>query len=71
MSSTLARRVLFYCLLLLAAILMWELTVQAQMITTTTHTTDGKTPAGLQPGSPVGSYPLSREEMLWQWIVFK
>lgn len=27
--------------------------------TTTTSVTDGRTPSGLQPGSPVGSYPLS------------
>jgi len=30
-----------------------------QIVTTTTSVTDGRTPAALQPGSPVGSYPLS------------
>ena len=35
--------------------LAWSLTVQGQ----TTSSYDGKTPSGLAPGAPAGSYPLS------------
>src|SRR3954466_3530260 len=57
--TSFACAVSFYCLVFVAAIIVCEVSAYAQTITTTTQTTDGKTPAGLQPGSPVGSYPLS------------
>ena len=39
--------------------LLFAVSAAAQTTTTTTSATDGRTPSGLQPGSPAGSFELS------------
>jgi len=52
------RPVLCYCFILFL-VQMSDAIANGQTVTTTTSVTDGRTPAALQPGSPVGIYPLS------------
>lgn len=57
------RQVFIHMVLQKSAVLLVTLLLAAvahgQTVTTTTSITDGRTPSGLQPGSPVGSYGLS------------
>lgn len=43
----------------LLTVLLVSISTHAQTTTTTTSIIDGRTPSGLQPGSPAGTYPLS------------
>ncbi|HYV09785.1 MAG TPA: RHS repeat-associated core domain-containing protein [Pyrinomonadaceae bacterium] len=52
-------RPLLCCGFILFLVPLCEAIAVGQIVTTTTSVTDGRTPAALQPGSPVGSYPLS------------
>ena len=48
-----------YLFTLVLTVVFLTVTAKAQTVTTTTSITDGRTPSGIEAGTPVGSYALS------------